>query len=114
MENEGRLQIVVAGDIDIDRFADSLMELVENTYPEAAYSFEVELARDQFIQGVTISDDIRERIFVSQPSSLVEAVCVVRHLESARKACRAVPAVEQRNLLMRLVSQRITRKFQLR
>ena len=36
------------------------MELVENAYPEAAYSFKVELARDQFLQGVAISDDIRE------------------------------------------------------
>ena len=81
---------------DFDGFADSLMELVENAYPEAAYSFKVELARDQFLQGVAISDDIRERVFMSQPSSLVEAVRVVRQLESARKACRAAPAVEKK------------------
>ena len=33
---------------------------------------------------------------MSQPSSLVEAVRVVRQLESALKACRAAPAVEKK------------------
>lgn len=37
------------------------MELVENVYPEAAYLFKVELARDQFLQGATICDDIWEK-----------------------------------------------------
>ncbi|KAL9986207.1 hypothetical protein ACROYT_G000314 [Oculina patagonica] len=81
---------------DFEAFADHLMELVENAYPEAAYSFKVELARDQFIQGVAISDDLREKVFMSQPASLVEAVRVVRRLESARKACQAVPSVEKK------------------
>ena len=75
------------------------MELVENAYPEAAYSFKVKLARDQFIQGVAISDDLREKVFMSQPASLVEAVRavrVVRQLESARKACQSVPSVEKK------------------
>lgn len=75
-------------------FAENVMELVENAYPEAVYSFKVELARDQFIQGVAISDDLREKVFISQPGSLVKAVRVVRRLESARKACQAVPSVE--------------------
>lgn len=36
-----------------ERFADSViqMELVENTCPQAAYLFKLELAKDQFIQG---------------------------------------------------------------
>ena len=72
------------------------MELVENAYPEAAYSFKVELARGQFIQVVAISDDLREKVFMSTPASLVEAVRVVRRLESARKACQAVPSVEKK------------------
>lgn len=80
---------------DFDGFADSLMELVENPYPETAYSFRVELARDEFIQGVTISDDMRERVFMNQPASLAEAVRVVRQLESAHKACRAAPTLEK-------------------
>lgn len=42
-------------------FADNVMELVENAYPEVVYSFKMELARDQFIQGVAISDDLREK-----------------------------------------------------
>ncbi|KAL9952487.1 hypothetical protein ACROYT_G039751 [Oculina patagonica] len=83
---------------DFEAFADHLMELVENAYPEAAYSFKVELARDQFIQGVAISDDLREKVFMSQPASLVEAVRVVRRLESARKACQAVPSVEKKKV----------------
>ena len=81
---------------DFEGFADNVMELVENAYPEAVYSFKVELARDQFIQGVTLSDDLREKVFISQPESLVEAVRVVRRLESARKACQAVPSAERK------------------
>ena len=84
---------------DLEAFADNLIELVENSYPEAAYSFKVELARDQFIQGVAIRDDLREKVFISQPPLLVEAVRVVRRLESARKACQAVPSVEKKKSL---------------
>lgn len=79
---------------DFEGFADSVMELVENANPEAA--FKVELARDQFVQGVAISNKLREKVFMSQPESLVKAVRVVRRLESARKACQAVPAVEKK------------------
>lgn len=56
----------------------------------------MELVRDQFIQGVAISDDLQEKVFMSQPGSLVEAVRVVRRLESARKAYQAVPSVEKK------------------
>ena len=72
------------------------MELVENAYPEAVYSFKVELARDQYIHGVTLSDDLEEKVFMSQLESLVEAVRVVRRLESACKACQAVPSTEKK------------------
>ena len=72
---------------DFEGFADNVMELVENAYPEVVYSFKVELARDQFIQGVTLSDDLLEKVFMSQLESLVGAVFLVRRLESARKAC---------------------------
>ena len=78
----------------LKHFADNLMKLMENSYPEEAYSFKVELARDQFVQVVAIGDDLREKVLMSQPASLVEAVRVVRRLESARKACQAVPSVE--------------------
>lgn len=81
---------------DFEAFTNNLMELVENAYPEAAPSFKVELARDQFIQGVAISNDLREKIFMSQLTFLVEAVCVVCPLESALKACQAVPSVEKK------------------
>ena len=57
---------------DFEGFADNVMELVENAYPEAVYSFKVELARDQFIQGVILSDDLREKVFMSQRQSLME------------------------------------------
>ena len=75
---------------DFEAFTDSLLELVENAYPDTAYPFKVELARDQFIQGVVVSNDIREKLFVSQPGSLVEAVRVLRQLESACRACQAI------------------------
>ena len=81
---------------DFEGFADKVMELVGNAYPEGAYSFKVGLARDQFLQGVAIGDDLREKVFVSQPGSLVEAVRVDRRLESASKACQAVPSVEKK------------------
>ena len=69
-------------------YGDALMELAESDYPEAAYSFKVELPRDQFMQGLSISDDLRERLHMSQPGFLTEAIRVVRQLESARKACK--------------------------
>jgi len=59
----------------------------------------VELARDQFVQGVAISDGLPEKVFISQPASLVVAVRVVRRLESARKACQVVPSVEKKKSL---------------
>ena len=76
---------------DMESYGDSLMELAENAYPDASYSFKVELARDQFMQGLSISDDLRERLFMSQPGSLAEAIRVVRQLESAHKACKTTP-----------------------
>ncbi|PFX29467.1 hypothetical protein AWC38_SpisGene5768 [Stylophora pistillata] len=84
---------------DFEAFEDNFMELVGNTYPEATYSFKVELERDQFVQGVAISDDLQEKAFMSQPASLVEAVRVVHRLESALKACQAVPSVEKKKSL---------------
>ena len=84
---------------DFDGYADGQMELVENAYPEAEYSFKVEQAKDQFVQDVAVSDDTREKVFMQQPGSLVEAVRVVRQLESARKACRAAPSVEKKKSL---------------
>ena len=81
---------------DFEGFVDNVMEFGENAYPEAVYSFKVELARDQFIQGVTLSNNLREKVYMSQPESLVEAVRVVRRLESARKACQAVPSAEKK------------------
>lgn len=45
---------------------------------------------------MAISDDLREKVFMSQPVSLVEALHVVRRLESVRKACQAVPSVEKK------------------
>ena len=82
---------------DFGAFTDNLMELVENAYPEAAYSFKLELARDQFIQGVAISNDLQEKALMSQLALLVEAVCVVCRLDSVRKTCQAVPSVEKKS-----------------
>ena len=72
----------------MESYGDSLMELAENAYPDASYLFKVELARDQFMQGLSINDDLRERLFMSQSGSLAEAIRVVRRLESARKASK--------------------------
>ena len=35
----------------MESYGDSLMELAENAYPDASYSFKVELARNQSMQG---------------------------------------------------------------
>ena len=72
------------------------MELVENAYTEAVYSIKMELARDQFIQGLEIHDYLREGVFMSQPESLVEAACVFRRLESAHKSFQAVASLERK------------------
>ena len=37
-----------------------------------------------------------KRVFVCQPASLLEAIRVVRRVESARKACQVVPSVEKK------------------
>jgi len=74
---------------------DSAVELVENAYTEAVYLIKMELARDQFIQGLGIRDDFRGRVFMSQPESLVEA-CVFHRLESAHKSCQAVASLERK------------------
>ena len=50
---------------DFERFADNVMELVENAYTEAVYLFKVELARDQFLQEETVSNDLQENVFMS-------------------------------------------------
>lgn len=39
---------------------------------------------------------IRAKVFTSQPGTFVEATLVVRQLESACKACRAVPSIEMK------------------
>ena len=43
-----------------------------------------------------MSNDIRGKLFISQSGSLVEAVRVVRQLESSRKACQALLSVEKK------------------
>ena len=55
---------------DMQSYGNSLMELAENAYPDASYSFKVELVRDQFMQGLSISDDLREQLLMSQPGWL--------------------------------------------
>ena len=45
---------------DLDCFADELLELADNAYPDASLDFRTELARDQFLDGVAVVDDIRE------------------------------------------------------
>ena len=40
------------------------------------------------MQGLSIIDDLREWLFISQPGSLVEAIRVVWRLESARKVSK--------------------------
>ena len=74
---------------DIDAFADSVMELVENAYPDIDYSVKVELAKDHFIQGVNISEEMRERLFISEPSTLADAVRKVHQIQSAHKVCKS-------------------------
>ena len=76
---------------DMESYGDFLMEVAENAYPDASYSFKVELARDQFMQGLSISDDLRERLFMTQPDSLAEVIRVARRLERARKASKMSP-----------------------
>ena len=49
----------------------------------------MELARDRFLQGITVSDETREKLFISQPKTLSESVPVVRQIESARKASQS-------------------------
>ena len=96
---------------DFDTFADALIDLAENAYPEADYCFKEELARDQFIQGVSVSDEMREKIFMSQPGSIVEAVRHVRRLESARKACQTNPSKEAKHRVNAISDNTISKEI---
>lgn len=96
---------------DFDAFADVLVDLAENAYPEADYAFKEELARDQFIQGVSVSDDTREKIFMWQPASIAEAVRFVRRLESARKACQSNPSKEKKERVNVISDDKISREL---
>ena len=69
-----------------ESFSDSLLELAENAYPDASLEFRAEIARDQFLEGVSTSDEIREKLFMHQPETLDDAVKMTRQLESARRA----------------------------
>lgn len=46
-----------------------------------------------------MSNAILEKLFMSQPGSLVEAVRVVRQLDCARKACQAALSAEKKQLV---------------
>ena len=67
-----------------DDFADALLELADNAYANASLEFRDELAKDRFIEGVVVVDELREKLYLNQPKSLSEAVRMVRSLESAR------------------------------
>lgn len=67
-----------------DDYSDALLEMTGNAYPTASTEFINELAKDRFIDGVMVADEIREKLYLNQPDSLAEAVKTVRSLESAR------------------------------
>ena len=71
---------------DLECFADELLELADNAYPDAPREFRTELARDQFLEGIKVVDDIREKLFMQQPQTLSDAIKMTRQLESARRA----------------------------
>ena len=66
-----------------------MLELAENAYPKAVFDFKMEIARDNFLQGVSVSDETREKMFISQSKTLSEAVRLVRQIESAQKASQS-------------------------
>lgn len=70
---------------DMESYGNSSMELVENAYSNTSYVLKVQLTRPGCMQGSSISNDLRERLFMSQPGSLAEAIRVVQQLESAHK-----------------------------
>ena len=74
---------------DVEMYADNLLELAENAYPDAVLTFKQEIAKDRFHEGVRCSDGIREQLYVKQPNNLTAAVRLVRQLESARLASRS-------------------------
>ena len=96
---------------DFDAFAHILVDLAENAYPEADYAFKEELARDQFIRGVSVSDDIREKKFMWLPISTAEAVRFVRRLEKARKACQSNPSKEKKERVNVISDDKISREL---
>ena len=88
---------------DIEAYADNLLELAENAYPDGDYRFKEELAKDHFSESVRCSDGFREQLFMKQADSLAAAVRLVRQLQSARTASRnstlSTPARPQLNFV---------------
>ena len=58
-------------------YADNLLELAENAYPDADYRSKEEIAKDRFWEGVCCSDGCREQLFIKQTGSLSAAVRLV-------------------------------------
>ena len=88
-----------------DDYADVLLEMTDKAYPNASQDFRDELARDRFIEGVNVADEIREKLFVNQPKSLQDAVRMTRSLQSARKAAsHNMKAAQQKKLSCDVIS----------
>ena len=75
---------------DIEAYADCLMELAENAYLDTDYSFKVELARDQFVQGVAISEEMRERVYDTGTFLVGGAEVPIHYWKEKPSVCRVL------------------------
>ena len=74
-------------------FGNLPMELIANACPKAVFDFKVELSRDQFLQlGITVSDETRKKLFISQPKALSESALV--QYDKSRVSAKSLKAVK--------------------
>ena len=62
------------------------------------------MAKDRFVEGVNVSDEIREKMYLNRPKSLQEAVRMSRSIQSAQKAASHNRKSNQKRLMCDVIS----------
>ena len=68
-------------------YVDALSKLGSEAYPNPAYTVEsrAELVFERFRRGVTVTPDVRERLFTERLEGVREALSLIRNIELGRK-----------------------------
>lgn len=90
VELRGRDQ---ASSESVEDYGDCLRELVRRAYPNLPVAQRDELARDRFLSGVRVSEQVRQNLFLNDPPTLSEAMRRVRQSLASIRAAHLADAV---------------------